>query len=102
MGLAKKKKEKKDKESIVQEQLDQAFEKVEVRRYNSVSIRVRITDPSFAGKPWDERERAVHAVISKMPPDVQTDITMLILNAPGEIQNPLLNYEFEHPSKDRL
>src|SRR5258708_2410452 len=100
--LPKRKRKKKDNETLIQEELENVFKKVEVRRYDRYSIRVRITDASFAGKPWDERERAVHAVIEKMPEDVQVDITMLILNAPGEVQNPLLSYEFENPSKDRL
>jgi hypothetical protein len=101
MGLAKKR-ERRTHEEILQEELDKIFEKVEVRRYNSVSIRVRITDPAFQGRAFDERVREVYKAVSALPQTVQADITMLILLAPGEAGNPLLNYEFENPSPDRL
>jgi len=103
MGLAKKKKvEKMSKEELVREELEKDFAEVEVRRYNQVSIRLRITDEKFRGLTFDEREREVHRSISRLPSDIQADITMLILAAPGEKVNPLLNYEFDNPSPDRL
>ncbi|MBI4860927.1 MAG: hypothetical protein HY815_11815 [Candidatus Riflebacteria bacterium] len=63
---------------------------------------VRITDSKFKGLPFDERERAVHKVLARLPETIQADMTMLILLAPGEQGNQLLNYEFDHPSPDRL
>lgn len=101
MALAKKK-AKKTKRELVEEELKKVFPTAETRQYNPVSIRVRIKDERFTGQPWNQREQAVHEVLKRLPKDVQADVTMLVLLEPGEESSSLLNYEFDNPSADRL
>lgn len=75
---------------------------IEVRRQNSVSIRIRIVDPDFAGLDRVDREPAVWNVLKTLPEEVFTNITMLLLLAPDETQGSLANQEFEDPIPSRL
>lgn len=96
------KKDKKDKLTLIREELGSVFQSVEVYKYNPVSIRVRVIDRQFSGLSIPEREGRVQPVLDRLPGEVQADITMLLLLAPGEDGNMLLNYEFDHPSPSRL
>lgn len=75
---------------------------IEVRRQNSVSIRIRIIDPDFAGLDRVDREPAVWDVLKTLPEEVFTNITMLLLLAPDETEASLANREFEDPIPSRL
>lgn len=75
---------------------------IEVRRQNSVSIRIRIIDPDFAGLDRVDREPAVWGVLKTLPQEVFTNITMLLLLAPDETEASLANREFEDPIPSRL
>ena len=102
MALAKKKPQKKTAEELIYEELGKVYKKVEVKRYNAVSVRVRVKDASFKGLTSGDRQRHVYKTLSELPSSVQAEITMLILVAPGEQGNPLANHEFDHPSPDTL
>jgi len=75
--------------------LKREFKDVRAYRYNSASIRVRVVDPCFANKSRAQREESVWPVLAKLPEDLRTEITMLLLLEPGE--QSLLNLEFEKP-----
>ena len=75
---------------------------IDVRRQNSVSIRIRIIDPDFAGLDRVDREPAVWDVLKTLPDEVFTNITMLLLLAPDETEASLANREFEDPIPSRL
>ena len=75
---------------------------IDVRRQNSVSIRIRIIDPDFGGLDRVDREPAVWRVLKTLPEEVFTNITMLLLLAPDETERSLANQEFEDPIPSRL
>ena len=78
------------------------FPDVKVYRYNPASIRVRIIDERFRGRSKPERERMVLPLVRALPEDIQSDITILLLLAPEEAGQSLMNREFEDPSRPRL
>lgn len=76
--------------------------RIEVRRQNSVSIRIRIIDRDFGRLHRVDREPAVWSVLETLPQEVFTNITMLLLLTPDETQGSLANQEFEDPIPSRL
>jgi stress-induced morphogen len=78
------------------------FPKVSAYRYNPASIRVRVIDDRFKGMNRLERERLVRPLIHALPEEIQADITILLLLAPDELSESLMNLEFEHPSPSLL
>ncbi len=85
--------------------LNRTFPEIEAYRYNSASIRVRIVDERFEGKPASERDAMVDPLLARLPEDTQADITMLLLLAPDEGEGSprsLLDLEFERPSPSLL
>lgn len=76
---------------------------VEVYRYNSASIRVRIVAPHFADVPRSQRDKEVWPVLKKhLPDDTLSQISLLLLLSPPERAGSLMNQEFEEPSPSRL
>ncbi len=71
--------------------------KIDVRRYNSVSVRVRIIDPDFAGYTQTARDTLVWAFLDTLPEDVLAEISLLVLLTPQEARTSLMNREFEDP-----
>jgi stress-induced morphogen len=82
--------------------LRKQFPKTEAYRYNSASIRVRIIDPEFRGKSMTDREAVVLPLIRKLTENTQADIMILLMLAPEEAGESLMNLEFEKPSPSRL
>jgi hypothetical protein len=82
------------------------FDRVDAYRFNSVSIRVRVIDPRFEGKPIEEREEMVLPLLQKLPKQTREDILLLLTLAPSELQGMnrhlLVNLEFEQPLPSRL
>ena len=76
--------------------------KIDVRRQNSVSIRIRIIDPDFRGLDRIDREPPIWKLLKRLPDDVVSNITMLLLLAPEETEGSLANQEFEDPIRSRL
>jgi stress-induced morphogen len=71
-------------------------------RYSPVSIRVRIVDERFRGKNRSEREKMVLPLIRSLPDEVQQDLTILLLLAPEELKDSLMNREYENPTPSNL
>jgi stress-induced morphogen len=71
---------------------------VSVKRYNSVSVRVRIIDPDFEGMSRAERDDAVWEVLDTLPEETREEISLLILLTPEESKTSLMNVEFENPA----
>jgi stress-induced morphogen len=74
----------------------------EAYRYNPASIRVRVVDESFRGKSRPDREAMVLPLLRKLGEDVRADITVLLLLSPDEVQQSMMNLEFEEPTPSRL
>lgn len=66
-------------------------------RQNCVSVRVRIIDPGFRGLDEKERSKNLWQYVEKLPDEVQSDLTSLILLTPDETSMSLANMDFEHP-----
>jgi stress-induced morphogen len=86
----------------VEEVLRTRFPKADAYRYNSASIRVRIIDKAFRGKSRTEREDMVFPLIGTLPEDTQADIMILLMLAPEEKGESLMNLEFEDSSSSKL
>jgi len=67
-------------------------------RYSPVSIRARIVDPRFEDMNLSERDKVVLPLIRTLPDETQEDLTILLLLAPGELKDSLMNREYEKPS----
>lgn len=75
---------------------------VDLYRQNSASVRVRIINPKFARMDRIERNDELWSYLKRLPPRPQSDISMLLLLAPGEKKSSLINLEFEDPIPSRL
>ena len=67
-------------------------------RYSPYSIRARIVDPRFKKMNRSERDKMVLPLIQTLPDETQEDLTILLLLAPDELKDSLMNREYENPS----
>ncbi|MFO0968603.1 MAG: hypothetical protein U0793_23855 [Gemmataceae bacterium] len=83
--------------------LPQEMDKV-VYRYNPASIRVRVVDAVFAEKTYTQREAILEDLLQKLPVNVRSDITLLLLLTPVEADDPsdYMNLEFGQPTGSYL
>jgi stress-induced morphogen len=70
---------------------------VVVYRRDSVSIRIRIVDPDFAHLNRVQRHHAIMPSLRKLPEELRSDITVLLLLTPDEADGSFANMEFENP-----
>ncbi len=94
-----------DETRLVEEVLRREFPNTDAYRYNSASIRVRVVDPRFEGKPNAQRDVMVEPLLSQLPEPIQADIMNLATFSPSEVSGPsrsLWNLEFEDPSPSML
>jgi len=75
---------------------------IDIQRKNSVSIRIRITDPDFKGFDLVERDNQLWKILEKLPEEVLSQISLLLLFTPEEKKKSLANSEFERPVSSRL
>jgi stress-induced morphogen len=75
---------------------------IEAYRQNSVSVRIRILSPEFAGTSRAQREEDVWAVLNKLPDEVVAEISLLLLLTPDEAKNSFASSEFDDPIPSRL
>ena len=71
-------------------------------RRNWQGVLNRIVDPRFRGKNRSEREKMALPLIRSLPDETQQDLTILLLLAPEELEDSLMNREYEEPSKSLL
>jgi stress-induced morphogen len=70
---------------------------IEVYRQNPVSIRIRIVDPDFRGMDRVDRDSLLWKTLEKLPHEVQSDLTLLLLLTPDEKAMSFADFEFDHP-----
>lgn len=75
---------------------------IEVYRYNSASIRIRIIDPGFAGINWIDREEIINPILDALPEDIQAEITVLLLITPKERKSSFMSMEFDDRTRSLL
>jgi hypothetical protein len=77
--------------------------RIDVYRYNSASIRIRVIDPEFRGKSLTTRDDGLWEVFNKhLPEDTLAEIGLLLLLTPEETKRSMMNQEFENPTPSRL
>jgi len=86
------------RETLFEYERQHPHAQVDLYRQNSISIRVRIVDPCFAGLRKSDRHALVWEHLGRLPDEIQSDISMVVLLAPDEIKGSLGNLEFEDPS----
>jgi hypothetical protein len=88
----------------VEKLLRRVFPQTDAYRYNSASIRVRVTDPRFEGKSTEQRDGMVEQLIEELPKKTQADIINLLTLTPAERADfkSLPNAEFEDPTPSKL
>ena len=75
---------------------------IEAYRQNSVSVRIRILNPAFAGMSRVQREEEVWAVLDELPEDAVAEISLLLLLTPEEAKKSMASSEFDTPIPSRL
>jgi len=76
--------------------------KIEIKRQNPVSVRIRVIDPDFANKSKVDREEEVWAALQDVPDAAVSEITVLLLLTEEEAAESFANYDFDHPIRSRL
>ena len=76
--------------------------KLEIKRQNSVSIRIMIVDSYFKSMSRADRHDYVLKYLEELPDEVFGDITMLLLLTPEETKKSLAFMEFVDPIPSRL
>ncbi len=75
---------------------------IDLYRQNPVSVRIRIIDPDFAGQSKPRRSQQVWRHLSRLPEEVQSDISTLLLLTPEEKSISFANFEFDDPVPSQL
>jgi stress-induced morphogen len=92
----------------LRERLDREFlpdhpdARIDVKRYNPASVRIRIVDPVFKDQSLTTRDDAVWKILDALPEATRSEISLLLLLAPEETKTSLMNLEFEDPTPTRL
>lgn len=76
---------------------ENASAQIDIYRQSPVSIRIRIVDPVFDGMSKANRHERVWKFFETLPEEIQGDISMLVLLAPGEEKSSFSNMEFDDP-----
>jgi hypothetical protein len=85
-----------------QYEVDHPKAEIDLYRQNPVSVRARIVDPDFKGRGKPERSRLAWRYLEKLPDEVQSDISMVLLLTPDEKKLSFANFEFEDPVPSEL
>ena len=75
---------------------------IEVYRYNSVSVRIRIINPEFEGVRRAAREDEPWRFLNELPEEVVAEISLLLLFTPEEAKQSFANMEFDNPIPSKL
>lgn len=76
---------------------------LDVYRYNSASIRIRVIDLEYASKDLTERDDDIWEVFKKyVDRDTVSQISVILLLAPDETISSAMNRDFENPTPSRL
>ncbi len=84
-------------DSLKPYETDHPKARIDVYRLDSVSVRLRIIDPDFAGKDRVERSTPVWKYFENLSEETQSDISMVVLVTPEEMPKSIANLEFEDP-----
>ena len=83
-------------------EVDHPKSQIDLYRQNSVSVRMRIIDPDFAGQGKPQRSQLAWRYLGQLPEEVQSDISTVLLLTPDETKMSFANLEFEDPIPSKL
>ena len=75
---------------------------IDLYRQNSVSVRVRIIDPDFAGQNKPQRSQNAWRYLEHLPEEAHSDISTVLLLTPDEAKASFANFEFDDPIPSEL
>ena len=75
---------------------------IEAYRQNSVSVRIRVLNPEFAGRSRAQREEEVWAFLNELPEEAVAEISLLLLLTPNEAKHSFASFEFDDPIPSKL
>jgi hypothetical protein len=75
---------------------------IDLYRQNSVSVRLRVIDPNFAGQGKPQRSQQVWRYLGTLPDEVQGNLSTVLLLTPEETNGSFANFEFEDPIPSKL
>jgi stress-induced morphogen len=75
---------------------------IESYRQNSAAIRIRIIDPAFSNVDRVSRDDQIWEILGRLPEDIQSQITVVLLLTPEEAKTSFANMDFENPIPSRL
>jgi hypothetical protein len=90
------------KKALASYQADHPRAQIDLYRQNSVSVRIRIIDPSFARLSKGQRSDLAWKYLDRVPDEAQSDISTLLLLTPEETKTSFANFEFEDPVPSNL
>jgi stress-induced morphogen len=71
---------------------------IDVYRYNSACVEIRIVDEEFRGTSIVERGSHVWEILQKsLPESIGREISLVLMLAPEETTRSATNYQFEYP-----
>jgi hypothetical protein len=89
-------------QSLLEQSLvERPHARIDAYRFNDCSIRVRIIDRGFQGKPYTERFDATWDLLKQLPERILSQVSLLVLLTPDEIKKQSdygsANFRFENP-----
>jgi hypothetical protein len=81
---------------------DHPTAQIDLYRQNAVSVRIRIIDPGFDGRGKPQRSHQAWQYLERLPDDVQSDISTILLLTPEETKASFANFEFDDPIPSKL
>ncbi len=88
--------------ALNQYEADNPQARIDIYRQNSVSVRIRIIDPGFAGQSKPQRSQRVWQYLGRLRDEVQGDISTILLLTPDETKMSFANFEFNDPIPSKL
>ena len=89
-------------ESLRAYEVDHTRSEIDLYRQNSVSVRIRIVDPDFSGQTKPQRSQQAWRYLGRLPDEVQSDISTILLLTPDETKMSFANFEFDDPVPSKL
>lgn len=86
------------RDSLLDYERQHPHAQIDIYRRNAISIRVRVIDPSFAGLGKPDRHDRIWEYLEKLPGEIPSDISMVVLLTPDEVPKSMGNMEFEDPT----
>lgn len=75
---------------------------IDVKRYTSLSVHIRIVDADFASQSRTARDTAIWGILDTLPEDSREEIALLTLLTPEEAKTSVMNRVFEDRSPPQI